>query len=104
MSALRPAELHLEQLRRRFQHARLDSPMRKIRPHRLRVEIELRAPELLVPVAAADDVNLAQPQLTPQRKLEHQRVLVLRPIAAPTNFGFSTTGGREGRSDAFTLL
>ncbi len=79
---IRRPELDLEQLRRRLQHARLNLRIRKIRPHRLRIEIESRAPELLVPVPAARNVNLAQLRLPPARKLEHQRVLALRAVAA----------------------
>ena len=62
----RTPELDLEQPRRSLQHARLDLRVRKIGPHRLRIEIELRAPKLLVPVAAAGDVDLLEPGCRPR--------------------------------------
>src|SRR5579859_3976813 len=70
---VRRPELHLEELRRRIENALLHLRIREIRPHRLRIELEGRTPELLEPVPAAGDVDLFQLRLPLACKLQNHR-------------------------------
>ena len=76
------AELDLEEPRRGVKHAGLDLCVRKIGAHGLGVEIEGGAAELLVPVGAADDVDLGKSGLALAGEVQHQFVLAAGAVAA----------------------
>ena len=71
----RAAELDLEEPRRGLEHAGLDLSIGEVRAHGLRVEVEGRAAELLIPPGAAGDVDDRETGLAPAGEFENQLVL-----------------------------
>ena len=78
----RAAKLDFEEPRRRLQHARLNLRVGEVGAYGLRVEVEGRTAELLIPVGAAGYVDGRQFWLALAGKRENQLMLAAGALAA----------------------